>query len=415
MLRTAVSFLTIAMLEVGILTASQLPQASAPPSDPADQYRASLNRYCITCHNAKLKTAGLTLDKVDVSNVVSDTPTWEKVIRKLRSNAMPPPGAPKPDKEFYESFPAYLEATIDRNAKLNPGRPAVHRLNRAEYSNAIRDLLAVEIPPETILPADDTGYGFDNIGDVLSVSPTLLEKYLAAARKISRLAIGDPKLSPTSTEYQIPADTVQTERENLDLPIGSRGGIAVRHHFPLDAEYVIKVRLQRGKDATNILGMNQAHQLDIRLDGKKIKSFTVGGQARRGGGGDDEGAADNSGLDDALEVRFFTTAGPHLVGVTFVKDTVKLEGFPASDRAQAFFEGVGNVSIAGPYNTKGSGDTPTRRNIFVCRPARREEEDPCAAKILTNLARRAYRRPIRNDEITALMAPYNIARDEGGF
>ena len=180
----------------------------------------------------------------------------------------------------------YLETALDQAAaaKPNPGRPAVYRLNRFQYANAIRDLIDLEVDSASLLPADDSGYGFDNIGDVLTVSPTLLEKYLSAAAKISRLAIGDPSISLTSTEYQIPPATVQTERESDDLPIGSRGGIAVRHHFPLDAEYVIKVRLQRGKDATTILGTDKERQLDIRLDGVRVKLFTLRAQGRAGFG-----------------------------------------------------------------------------------------------------------------------------------
>jgi hypothetical protein len=419
MLRTVLALTVVLLFVAGYINASGTQNAqslvpSAPGSAPSQQ--AVLEKYCITCHNEKLRTADLFLDKADISHPAESPAIWEKVLHKLRAREMPPPRAPRPDEGAYNSLTAYLETALDRTAESrpNPGRPAVYRLNRLQYANAIHDLIDLEFDSASLLPADDSGYGFDNIGDVLSVSPSLLEKYLAAAAKISRLAVGDPKLSPTSTEYQIPADTVQTERESFDLPVGSRGGIAVRHHFPLDADYVIKVRLQRGKDATTILGMAQAHQLDIRLDGKRIKSFTVGGQARRQGDEGEEGAT-NSNLDDGLEVRFSVKAGPHLVAVTFLKDTIKQEGLPASDRAQAFFEGVGSVSIAGPYDAKGSGVTPSRQKIFVCRPSRRENEEACAATIITSMARRAYRRPIRADEIPSLMAPYNLARDEGGF
>jgi hypothetical protein len=374
----------------------------------ASAQQAVVTKYCVSCHNEKLKTADLVLDKADISHAAENPALWEKVLHKLRSREMPPPRAPRPDEPTYESLTTYLETALDKaaEAKPNPGRPAIYRLNRLQYANAVHDLLDLEFDSAGLLPGDDSGYGFDNIGDVLSVSPSLLEKYLAAAGKISRLAIGDPKLSATSTEYQVPADTVQTERESFDLPMGSRGGIAVRHHFPLDAEYAVKVRLQRGKDATTIVGIEQQHQLDVRLDGQRIKLFTVGGQ-----GGD----AANSALDDGLEVRFPVTAGPHLVAVTFLKDTIKPEGVLNAERNQAFFEGVGSVSIAGPYNAKGSGDTPSRRKIFLCRPLRREDEEACATKIVTALARRAYRRGIRNEEIPALLAPYNLARDEGGF
>jgi Protein of unknown function (DUF1592)/Protein of unknown function (DUF1588)/Protein of unknown function (DUF1585)/Protein of unknown function (DUF1595) len=229
----------------------------------------------------------------------------------------------------------------------------------------------------------------------------LLEKYLSAAATISRQAIGDRSLALTSTEFSVPPATVQTERESRDLPIGSRGGIAVHHHFPLDAEYVIKVRLQRGKDATTIVGMSDERRLDVRLDGRRIKQFVVGGPGPI--------------KDDDLEVRVPVAAGSHIVAATFVKDTVKPEG--VLDRAgdTAFFEGVGSVSIAGPYGATGPGDTATRRKIFVCRPRRQGDEDACATTIVTTLARRAYRRPVTQEEIPSLMIPYRSGREEGGF
>jgi len=351
------------------------------------------------------------LDTADVDHAGGNAAVWEKVLHKLRTREMPPPGVPHPDNVTYDSLANYLETALDQaaEARPNPGRPAAYRLNRFQYANAIRDLIALDIDSASLLPGDDSGYGFDNVGDVLTVSPMLLERYLSAAGKISRSAVGDPSLSATSTEYQIPPATVQSERESDDLPIGSRGGIAVRHHFPLDAEYVIQVRLQRGKDATTILGISRQRQLDIRLDGARTKLFTVGGQSRA----EAENAQGKS--DDGLEVRIPVKAGPHLVAATFLKDTVKPEGVLDTAGNQAFFEGVGSISIAGPYAAKGPGDTPSRRKIFVCRPRRPEEEEACATKIITTLARRAYRRPISKDEIAGLMIPYKSASDHGGF
>jgi hypothetical protein len=347
------------------------------------------------------------LDTADVDHPEGNPAVWEKVLHKLRAREMPPPRVPHPDNITYESLATYLETALDQaaEARPNPGRPGVYRVNRVQYANAIRDLIALDIDSTSLLPADDSGYGFDNIGDVLTVSPMLLEKYLSAAGKISRLAVGDPSLGPTSTEYQIPPATVQTERESGDLPIGSRGGIAVRHHFPLDAEYVVKVRLQRGKDATTILGISEPRQLDIRLDGARMRLFTVGGQSR----------AEAGEPDDGLEVRIPVQAGPHLVAATFLKDTVKPEGVLDTAGNQAFFEGVGSVSIAGPFAATGPGDTPTRRKIFVCRPRGLKAEEACATKIVTTLARRAYRRPINKDEIPALMIPYKSARATRSF
>src|SRR6266852_3871470 len=286
MLRTISTRLAlIAFVGVGCLQSVKPQQPSTPATATASEYRAILNRYCVTCHNEKLKTADLMLDKIDLENVPSSAEVWEKVIRKLRGNAMPPPGLPHPDKTFYETFPAYLETAIDRAAfaKLNPGRPAIHRLNRVEYANAVHDLLAVDIDGEALLPADDSGYGFDNIGDVLSVSPTLLERYLSAARKVSRLAVGDSAMRTVSEAYEVLDDLVQEDRMSEELPLGSRGGIAIHHNFPADGEYVIKVRLKRDGDRTNgegnpIRGVALKRQLDVRMDDARLKLFTVGGE-----------------------------------------------------------------------------------------------------------------------------------------
>jgi cytochrome c5 len=375
--------------------------SGARPATP--EHRAVLDRFCVTCHNARLRTAGLLLDQADVDHPEADAATWEKVLHKLRAREMPPAGVPHPDDATYSWLAAYLETALDAAAAAhpNPGRPGTYRLNRFQYANSIRDLIGLEIDASALLPADDSGYGFDNIGDVLTVSPVLLEKYLSAAATISRLAVGDPAIAPTSTDYAVPPATVQSERDNRDLPIGSRGGLAVHHHFPLDAEYVVKVRLQRGKDATTIVGMSDEHQLDVRLDGRRIKLFSVGGTSPVS--------------DEGLEVRVPVTAGSHLVAATFVKDTVKPEGVLYTAGDQAFFEGVGGVSIAGPYGATGSGDTASRRKIFVCRPRGREDEDACAATIVATLARRAYRRPIAKDEIPSLLIPYRSGREQVGF
>ena len=361
-----------------------------------------VTKYCVTCHNEKLRTAGLLLDKADIGHPANDLALWEKVIRKLRAREMPPPKMPRPDDVTYDSLAAYLENTLDQAAaaRPNPGRPSVYRVNRSQYGNAIHDLFSLDVDTASLLPADDSGYGFDNIGDVLTVSPVLLEKYLSAAASISRLAVGDPSISPTSADYEIRPDTVQTERETIDLPIGSRGGIAIRHYFPLDAEYVIKVRLQRGKDGTTIVGGSELRQLDVRLDGTRLKLFTLGGE---------------NASDDGLEVRAPVKAGPHLVAATFLKDTVKPEGILDTAINQAFFEGVGTVSVAGPFAAKGPGDTPSRRKVFICRPSAPQDEEACATKIITNVARRAYRRPISPDEIPALLAPYKASRKNASF
>jgi len=399
----------------GSLVSAAMQESDSPQASISPQ-RALINQYCVTCHNQKLRTANLLLDKADLDHIGDNAAIWEKVVHKLRTREMPPGGMPRPDNATYDSLATYLETELDRAAaaRPNPGRPAIHRLNRLEYTNAIRDLVALNIDGATLLPSDDSGYGFDNIGDVLTVSPMLLERYLSAAGKISRLAVGDTAIGPTSTDYEVPHATVQRSRENDELPFGSRGGISIHHTFPVDAEYVIKVRLQRGKGG-QILGINETRQVDVRLDGERIKLFTVGG---RGKGGDSEyGEGDKSDekADSGLEVRFPAKAGPHVVAVTFLKDTVKAEGLQNGERNLAFFEGVGTVSIAGPYNPTGPGDTPSRRKIFLCRPTGPKDEDACARKIVASLAHRAFRRPVSDEELPTLLVPYKTAKRKGGF
>ncbi len=428
-------------IAIALVAASYLPAANQQPSSPAapsaTQFRAVLNRYCVTCHNEKLKTAGLMLDKLDVENISVGAEVWEKwekVIRKLRAGQMPPAGLPRPDQATYDSFATYLETEIDRAAaaKPNPGRPVISRLNRAEYTNAIRDLLAINVDGGSLLPADDSRYGFDNIGDVLTVSPLLSERYMSAGRKISRLAIGDSSIRPAFERYDVPKYLMQDDRVSDELPFGSRGGIAIRHHFPLDGEYVIRIRLHKNSRAY-IRGLGEPHQLDVRLDGARIKLFTIGGE-RMGRSsplfstaavGDIEQEQYERTADEALEVRFPAKAGTRLVGVAFLKETSVPEG-PLQPRMTQYdyaqYKGgepaVGSVVIGGPYDAIGLGETPSRRKIFVCRPtdspASSEDEESCAKKILSTLARRAYRRPLTDGDVQTLLRFYQAGRSEGG-
>ena len=435
MLRTIV-----ALLGVGLASGGWLPAAKQEPVNPspASQQRALLNRYCVTCHNERLKTAGLLLDKMDVEQVSTGAEAWEKVVRKLRTEAMPPAGVPRPDKTGYDSFATYLETALDRAAaaKPNPGRPAgVHRLNRAEYSNAIRDLLALDIDATALLPADDSGYGFDNIGDVLSVSPTLLERYMAAAGKISRLSIGDRTARPITVKYDVQPLIIQDDHMSENLPFGSRGGMAIRHHFPLDGEYLIKVSLVRNGN-NDIRGLAEPHQLDVRLDGSRIKLFTVGGERKGktwanlysdGGLPDPEQQIYQLTADAALEVRFPAKAGTRLVQVAFLKEAFQPEGVlgplpvPDFSNFKAGDPGVASVAVGGPYDAGGPGETSSRGKIFVCRPsggrdsARSTAEDTCAKKILSTLARRAYRRPVTDGDVQILLSFYKAGRSKGGF
>ena len=416
MFNRVIVWMGIALAGAGWLQAagSQAVSQAAPPSPN----RALLNRYCVTCHNERLRTAGLLLDQADVEHPSAGAPVWEKVIRKLRTRAMPPAGMPRPDESTYDSFATYLETAIDQAAAANPnpGRPAVHRLNRTEYANAVRDLLSLEIDGAALLPGDDSGSGFDNNGDALTVSPMLLERYLSAAGKISRLAIGEPVATPIVETHTVPKGLVQEERLSDDLPFGSRGGIAVEHYFPLDGEYVIQVTLQRGK-LEGILGLAEEHQIDVRMDGERLKLFTFGGSEKLKGKAQYEDLLDQyeRTADAELEVRFTAKAGTHLIGVTFLKDTVKAEGVIVKGRNKAFFEGVGGVTVIGPYNAMGPGDTPSRRKIFVCQPASSGEEDSCATQILATLARRAYRRPVTERDTQPLLALYRDGKSKGGF
>ena len=398
---------------------------------PVSSHQALLNSYCVTCHNEALNTAGLMLDRANVERVSDDAAAWENVVRKLRARSMPPDGMPRPGEADYDSLATYLETELDAAAALrpNPGRLGIQRLNRAEYTNAVRDLLAIEIDGESLLPADDSGYGFDNIGDVLSVSPLLLERYMAAARTISRRAIGDPGLRPTEETYVISRYLVQDSRMSEDLPFGSRGGIAIRHFFPLDGEYVIKIFLKKSYEGNyRTLGLSdKPYRLDVRLDGDRIKRFQIAAEPE----GESASPADSKGdfeqvtvtltTGDVLEVRTPIQAGPHVVGIAFLDDYVsKLEGAPREiviARTDEEGEGpaLGSVVIGGPYVAKGPGETPSRRRIFVCKPTGSADEKPCAREILSVLARRAYRRPISDADMPDLLAPFDAGRSEGGF
>ena len=408
---------------------------SAAPAVASPQ-RALLNRYCVTCHNERLKTADLMLDRADVENVSAAAPVWEKVVRKLRTAAMPPAGVPRPDPASYDSLATYLETELDRAAAShpNPGRPAVHRLNRAEYANAVRDLLAVAIDGAALLPADDAGHGFDNIADMLSVSPLLVERYLFAARSITRLALGDPAVRPFTENYDVSRYLVQDDRMSEDLPLGSRGGIAVRHTFPLDGEYVLTIRLQRNKD-NYIIGLAEPHLLDVRLDGARIKMFPVGGEHKGKSGplysfilpdyrGDPEQEQYELTADAALEVRFPAKAGTRLVQVAFLNEIFEREGevMPRQLRDEltgSGFKGgppsVDRVSVSGPYNATGMGETPSRAKILVCTPSGAGDEEACARRILSALAHRAYRRPVTDADLQTLLGFYKAGHQNGGF
>src|SRR5437667_5618097 len=427
-----------AVAAVSIVLALSNLETAAPQKDPA---RGVLDQYCVTCHNEKLRTAGLALDKLDVMHPNSNAEVWERVIEKLRAGSMPPPGRPRPDTATYRAVATWLENEIDRawTATPNPGRiGAVHRLNRTEYSNAIRDLLGINVDVRSQLPGDETADGsFDNFADSLSISTAHLERYLSVARQVTRLATGLPPTSPTMDRFEIPLHVLQDERQSEDLPFGSRGGIAVKYDFPIDGEYLLKVRLQR-QYQDYIKGMGWHQQLDIRLDGSLLKRFTVGGEGKGrpaassyAGDGEPGFAGDDSwekymqiGADAGLEVRVPIEAGPHLVGVYFVRELWEPEGLPqplqrgrviTDDQVYMDYANVAVVQIGGPYKTAGPAkDTPSRRAIFVCHPRLAAEESVCATKILSRMARLAYRRPVTKRDVQTLLEFFNTGRHDGG-
>jgi len=423
-LAAGIALAGMALAGVAFLGAAAVPAENSassaataqPPTFDQHAVWGTWKIYCDTCHLGPKARAGVNLETLDLANLSSNGALWEKVLRKLRGREMPPPGAPRPDAATYETLVNAIESERDRliDARPTPGRPTLHRLNRAEYANAIRDLLALEVDVSELLPSDDAGYGFDNIGDVLTVSPALLEKYLLAAGKISRAAVGDTTMPPAYQTYDVPHALKQDDRMGEDMPIGSRGGTLVNHYFPVDGEYEISVGLQRGR-ADEILGTGRERKLDLRFDDERLELFTIAARPRRA---DINTPTGGPAPEAALHVRLPVKAGTHTIVATFMKDTVLREGIiikPRADAIQAHFEGVGSISVAGPYNVQGPGATPSRDKIFVCQPSAPTEEQACAEKILTNLAHRAYRRQIAADDLPQLITLYTQGAKTGGF
>ena len=416
------------------LPADDPPSAKSAPG-PAPLAKGIIQQYCIGCHNAKLKTAGLVLEGQSFERIGDQADLWEKVARKLRTGEMPPAGQPRPDLTTYANVTAELENALDQAAAEhpNPGRVPVHRLNRAEYTAAIRDLLDLRIDAADLLSADGSDQeGFDNVASVLSVSPVLLENYLSAANKISRLAVGDPALPPAVETVKYAKLLVQDDRMGDDLPFGSQGGGVIRHQFPLDGEYTVKVLLRR-QFYDYIVGLGEPHEIDIRLDGVRLKRFRVGGEAKgmtmpEGFAGNTQGSPEFEvymhTADAGLEVRVPVKAGEHEVGVSFVQRVWEPEGVlqPAqigfARTTNEYYHGnpaVEFVMIGGPYGPTSRGDSPSRRKIFVCTPLTRAEEEPCARKILSTLATRAYRRPVSSEDVDTLLGFYRAGRAEKDF
>ncbi len=357
--------------------------------NPAASDQQLLTKYCQGCHNDRLKTGGLSLQQADPSQVSRSPETWEKVVRKLRAGMMPPSGAPRPERAAIDEFVGRLETSLDKSAAQhpNPGTVGLHRLNRAEYANAVRDLLALNVDVSTLLPSDDSSEGFDNIADALGVSPALLESYVGAATKISRLAVGDPGITPTTNTWRVPGDFSQTSHVE-GLPLGTRGGILFDYTFPLDAEYAFKIRARSPGFGVGAGG--EPVSLEFTLDGAHV----------------------NPGK-SPTDFRLQITAGPHTSGVAMPESNSA--GVNDVYAVYADNAGVTSVAITGPTNPTGPGDTPSRRKIFVCRPSSREDEIVCAKRILTSLATKAFRRPVRDPDLETLLGFYQEGRNSGGF
>jgi hypothetical protein len=374
---------------------------------------AVLNNYCVTCHDSEVKKGELDLDSISQEDVTRHPDTWERVVRKLRARQMPPSGKKRPDERTYDAIVAELGSKLDRAAAKhpNPGRTeTLRRLNRAEYQNSIRDLLALDIDAAALLPKDDVSYGFDNVS-VGNLSPTLLDRYISAAQKISRLAVGPLQRAPGGDTIRIRADLTQEEHVE-GLPVGTRGGTSLLYTFPRDGEYDIQIRLTRDRNE-EIEGLREPHELEVLLDRERVKLFTVAPPADK----------NYETVDGKLKVRIPVTAGPHQLGVTFLKNPSELletkrQPYNAHfnmHRHPRLGPAIYQISINGPYESKGPGDTPSRRRIFVRRPTKPGEEESCAELILSTLMRRAYRRPVAKADLEKPMEFYRNAQAEEGF
>ena len=416
------SVLWIASLSVA-LPRAEAPQSAPRPASSAETLdRSVVDKYCVTCHNQRLKTGGLTLDTPDLASVAAHSDVWEKVIRKVEAGMMPPAGVPRPDTAARKALVANLEGVLDRAAKAspNPGRPLVHRLNRAEYANAIRDLLAVDLDVSALLPPDDSSAGFDNNADVLGLSPVLLESYLTAAERISALAVGDPRTPPMGELFRVRQDESQ-DRHIDGLPIGTVGGLLIQTTLPLDGEYQFQVRLFRTNLGT-MRGLEYPHQLEISVNDVRVHLASFGGDKEIASSSDNPTITGDD-VDGRFTVRVPLKAGPAKIGVAFLEkthalNTRRLQSYVRSSADTIDFSGnphIDEVILTGPFKVTGVGDTPSRRRIFVCQPKGAAEEQACAQRILTTLARRAYRGDVAKDDVPTLMDFYQRGRDGGSF
>jgi mono/diheme cytochrome c family protein len=414
---------TLLLVGVVSMAASSTSRSHAQaPLQPRAAEAANLrvfNEFCISCHNQRTTAGGLALDNTDLSDVAEHADVWEKVLRKLRTGQMPPAGARRPDRSVYATTIAWLERQLDAGAR-HPGRSMVRRLTRTEYANAVRDLLALDVDVTSLLPPDDSAFGFDNVADVLGLSPTLLERYLVSAERLSALAVGSAGVGESSQTYQLRQDLSQDQHLD-DLPLGTVGGALVHHTFPVDAEYVLHAKLFRNHtDGTR--GLEHPHQLEMSIDGERVFLDTVGGEADfRALYADSTPASDA--IDARLTARVRVRAGTRAVGVAFIMKTMaansrKLQPFLRSSFNTYDYTGrphIKSLTITGPFDPTGPGETASRRRIFECRPRASSPAEACARRIATTLARRAYRRPPSRNDVERLLRFYRDGQRAGDF
>ena len=427
---------------IGIPFSSQITDNSANAQEQSDFSAQDMtqiaNQYCLACHNDALATSGLSLQNIDFENINENAEIFEKVVKKLRAHMMPPSGMPRPDFETYGVMTSWLESELDRNwqENPNPGRVTpIHRMNRYEYNNAINNLLGIDVDVMELLPGDPTADGsFDNIASALPFTPAHMERYMSVARQVTRLATGLPPLIPSITNYEIPLYMSQDWRQTEDMPFGSRGGISVRHNFQYDGEYTIKIDLETNYQ-DYIKGLGWAQILDLRLDGKLLERFTIGGDAPGTptplsfSGTGEPGSIDWEQYmlyqaTEGLEITVPVTAGPHSVTASYVRQQVIEEEIPqprqggrlpANSEAYLDYQKIHAIEIGGPYSIdENLGDSPSRQLIFSCYPDQLSEEASCANEILTRIARKAYRRSITENDAQILLSFFNRGREQGG-
>ena len=398
-----IGFIAFGLLEYDLATA-------ADQAESGKEVKTFLTQYCSDCHNSTDKAGALDFDALKSIDTAADAKTWESVVRKLAARQMPPPDATRPTEATYNEIAASLSESLDAaaTANLNPGRTeTIRRLNRTEYQNSIRDLLALDIDSTSLLPADQPSHGFDNLllGDL---TPTLLDRYVTAAQKISRLAVGGPLKAPNVETFRVRADITQEEQVE-GLPDGTRGGTLITYDFPHDGKYDIQVWLTRDRNE-HIEGLTESHEMEVLLDRKQMASFTITPPEDREG---------RSNVDDKLKARITATAGPHQLGVTFLKNPsslleTKRQPYQAHynmHRHPRISPAVFQVSITGPYDPTGQADTPSRRKIFICEPTTAGEDEDCAKTILASLARRAFRRPVSDSDTEGPLKFYRVTRE----